>query len=350
VAIVGLLSHVVNARVMQNVIDPNTPVSAAGELALIDALAAALPPGVRHAPNVILPIGDDAALVDMPPGQALTVTSDTMVEWDHFRLDWTDWRSLGHKLLAVNLSDLAAMGARPLAVTVTLGLTGNESLGDLASLYEGLGALAEAFGVGVIGGDIVRSRRDLFLECTAMGCVAPDRAVRRTGAHPGDVVVVSGTLGASAAGWRLLERRETTAATADLLIGAHLRPLPRVALGALMAEAGVTAAMDLSDGLSMDLPRIARASGVGFDIVSDAVPVAAAVRALFPDDWRALAWSGGEDYELVMTIAGQDLDRFIAAADTVGSTITCIGVVTDRPGEVLLDGRAVDSQGWDHFG
>jgi len=324
-----------------------------GEFALIEYLANQLPKRTgQH--GVSIGIGDDAAVWQPSPGNSVVVTTDALVRDIHFRLGWTDWSSLGHKAIAVNISDIAAMGATPRLATIVLGLTGDERVGDLGRMYEGIGDIAGAFGVAVAGGDVVRTPHDLMLSVTLIGEVDPDQVVRRSGARPGDLVVVSGTLGASAAGLRLLESPRT-AATADLLVAAHLRPVPRVALGQVMHEAGVTAAMDLSDGLLGDLRKILDASGVSAGIDIDRVPVLPAVRALFPDEWTELALRGGEDYELLMTIPHDRFDGLRDRAKVVGATVTPVGSITPTDGgptlSVTRDGRELNAgdSAFDHF-
>ncbi len=325
-----------------------------GEFALIDRLRDKLAPEVRVTASVPLGIGDDAALWIPAPGNDVVVTTDALVEDVHFRLDWTDWRSLGHKMLAVNVSDIAAMGALPRLATVVLGLTGEEDVADLESLYEGASNLAAAYGVAIAGGDVVRSPGQTFLSVTLLGEVEPGRSVRRVGARVGDLVVVSGTLGASAAGMQIIaEGRE--AATAGLLGAAHGRPVPRVAWGRIMHEAGVTAGMDLSDGLMGDLGKILAASRVSAVVEVDRVPVLPAVRALFPGSWKSLAVRGGEDYELLMTLSEDRFDWFARRADQIGATVTAIGLIVEAGDAPRItfreDGRVVEfgKGAWDHF-
>jgi thiamine-monophosphate kinase len=326
-----------------------------GEFAVIDRLAQKLHPSVRSSPAVPLGIGDDAASWQPEAGKAVVVTTDALVEGVHFRVDWTDWRSLGHKMLAVNLSDIAAMGATPRLATIVLGLTGNEPIADLEDLYRGASDIAAAYAVIIAGGDIVRSPGQMFMSVTVLGEVHPARVLRRDGANPGDLVVVSGTLGASAAGMRLLESPRESA-TGDLLIAAHLRPVPRVALGSTLADAGVTAAMDLSDGLAGDLRKIIEASGVSVEITVETVPVLPAVRALFPETWLDLALRGGEEYELLMTIPPDRFDDLRAAASGIDATVTAIGRMVRTGGPptlVLLDHGVPLYAGdgaFDHFG
>lgn len=322
------------------------------EFALIDRLVAALPDGARGL-NTVDGQQDDCAYWWRPVGKSV-VTTDALIEDVHFRLDWTDWRSLGHKMLAVNLSDLASMGCAPEVAVVALALTGNELVEDLEELYRGAGALAEAYGVAIVGGDIVRTSGPIMLSVTAIGeQINNEPVLLRSAAKIGDVVLVSGTLGASAAGMQLLQKSESGAATAELLIGAHLRPLPRISLGRELVQAGVRCCMDISDGLGGDLPRILNASQVGAEIDLDAIPVLPAVRALFPESWLQLALHGGEDYELLCTAPPEIVDYLIARADGVGATLTPIGKITDREGIGFRQGGAASSvrfsRGWDHF-
>jgi thiamine-monophosphate kinase len=333
-------------------------VSDAGEFGLIAALQASLPEHIRSSEAVPLGIGDDAAAWQPSPGMMSVITTDTLVEDIHFRLDWTDWRSLGHRMLAVNLSDVASMGARPLLAVVTLGLRGDERVADLVEMYGGVADLAGPHEVVIAGGEITRTTGPLFLSVTAIG--EGERLLRRNGARPGDRIVVSGTLGASGAGFELLQDPDlrARATTADLLVAAHLRPHPRVALGQLMARHGVRCAMDLSDGLLGDLQKIMSASGVSARIDARTIPVLPAVQALFPDRWLELAIRHGEDFELLAAVPPELLVSLQDAAEGIGATITDIGEVVpmedDEPVLRVVDTdgeeRQVDIGAFDHFG
>jgi thiamine-monophosphate kinase len=329
---------------------PGPTVRDIGEFGLIDALRRELPPAVVAGEDVAVGIGDDCAVWTPAPGESAVVTTDSLVEAIHFRTDWTDPERLGHKALAVNLSDLAAMGARPRVAVVTLGLRGDEPVAALLAMYRGLGALAERSGVVVAGGDIVRSPGGLTLHVTAIGETRHGRYLARSGARPGDLIAVSGTIGASAAGLALLlasaddARRRT--ATAELLREAHLRPEPRIALGAALLACGATAAMDLSDGLLGDLPKLLAASGVSARIDAAALPVPAAVRALFPDRWLELALRGGEDYELLFTAPPEAFARIERAAGDLGETVAAIGEIEPVDAAALL--RLRDADGVEH--
>jgi thiamine-monophosphate kinase len=333
-----------------------------GEFGLIELLAASLPTEARAATGLQLGIGDDAAVWQPTPGEQIVVTTDSLVESVHFRRDWTDWESLGHKSLAVNVSDLAAMGAIPRLAVISLGLDGKERIGDLQDLYSGLGALARRLGMTIAGGDIVRSPQGLILHVTAIGETRGQRVLTRSGAKSGDLIGVTGTLGASAAGLALLgfdpDDARRGAATANQLIEAHLRPEPRVAIGAALLELGATSAMDLSDGLLGDLPKILTASRVSARLDEGAIPVAAAVRALFPDEWIDLALRGGEDYELLFTAPRRTWDAIENAARKAGGSVTAIGEIVARgsgPPRIELEGRdgtrrTVSVGAFNHFG
>ena len=332
-----------------------------GEFGLIEELRAALPPETIADDALVIGIGDDAAVWRPSPGASLVITTDSLVEEIHFRLDWTGWASLGHKTLAVNLSDLAAMGAVPRLAVLTLALRGDERVADLRELYAGLGTLAARTGTLIAGGDIVRSPAALALHVTAFGEVEAGQVLTRAGARPGDVVAVSGTLGAAAAGLRLLadgaERARRRGTTAETLIEAHLRPEPRILLGARLWGDGASAAMDLSDGLLGDLPKILSASGVAARLDAALIPIAAAVRALFPDDRLALATQGGEDYELLFTAPADRFATIQREGAAIGAMVTAIGRIIPREmGQPPLtlrgeDGveRAVAPGAFDHF-
>ena len=266
-------------------------VAAIGEFALIDRLAGALAEvGAASAPD-LLGIGDDAAIWMPTPGTRAVITADSLVAGIHFRLDWTGWRDLGHKALAVNLSDIAAMGARPRLATISLALTGAETLADLLELYRGLGTLAAQHGVAIAGGDIVASPERLGLHLTVIGESWPEsngRLLTRDTARPGDLLATSGPLGLSAAGLKLLLQsvvgsRQSVEdavldnatslvtqpppagtpitsgyrlATTDPSLAAHHRPAPQIAYGRTLVAAGVRVAMHLGAGCFGDVAEI----------------------------------------------------------------------------------------------
>jgi thiamine-monophosphate kinase len=332
-----------------------------GEFGLIETLRDVLSPEVARGPGLKVGIGDDAAIWTPTLGESAVVTTDSLIERVHFRLEWTDWRSLGHKALAVSLSDLAAMGARPRLAFVSLALTGDELVSNLEKLYRGMDALAAPHEVVIAGGDVVSSPEGISIHVTVIGETRSGRALLRSGARAGDLLCVSGTIGAAAAGLRILqegvEGPRAGSTTAELLIAAHLRPQPRIALGKLLLETGATSAMDLSDGLLGDLPKILDVSGVGARVALAKLPVAAAVRALFPENWIELATRGGEDYELLFTLPPQSFDRLKTQAEAIDATTTVIGEIIERPADgsplrvIGVDGHELGLElgAFDHF-
>jgi len=317
------------------------------ESAVIERIAAR----VRVRPGVVLGIGDDAAALDDDP--ATVITTDLLVDGVHFRRATAGGRDLGHKALAVNLSDLAAMGARPVAAVVGLGVPADQLADELDRLYEGMEELAARYGLTVAGGD-VSSAPALTIAVTAIGRMPAGVApVRRSGGRSGDLLCVTGALGAAAAGLLLLEDPELAPdlAEAPALIAAHRRPEPRLAAGAALAAGGAGALMDLSDGLALDASRLARASGLAAIIDLAALPlapgVAQAARAA-GQEADVLAATGGEDYELLAAVAPEDLDRLAAAAGLpltpVGRLAPGAGLRAERAGaEVMLE-----RLGWEH--
>lgn len=318
------------------------------ELALIERIAAraALRPGTA------LGIGDDAAII--AAGGDTIVTHDMLVEGVHFRLSTTGAHDLGAKALAVNLSDLAAMGVRPVAATIGLGVPATMAHDAIDDLYAGLESVAATHGVTIAGGDVT-SAPVLVLAVTAIGRPDPGVApVLRTGGRPGDLLCVTGPLGAAAAGLLLLEDPSLLPALPQRrsLVAAHRRPVPRVAEGLALARAGAHALMDISDGVALDARRLAVASGLRARIRLDALPVARGVRevaAATGTQAGLLAATGGEDYEL---LAAVDAGAFGRLRDH-GMPLVAVGeLVEATPGLDLLgdDGASLApaTLGWVH--
>ncbi|MEX3954475.1 thiamine-phosphate kinase [Trinickia sp. EG282A] len=319
------------------------------EFSLIDrffARRARAHAGTETFPAATLGIGDDCALLAPRPGELLAVSTDMLVEGRHFLPD-TDPHALGHKALAVNLSDLAAMGAKPRAFTLALALeTPRETW--LAAFADGMFELAERFGCELVGGDTTRGPLNLCL--TVFGDVPAGAALRRDGALAGDDLWVSGTLGDARAGlallrdeWRGAPDGKANAAQPDdaaLLRRALERPEPRVALG--LALRGLAhAALDISDGLAGDLMHILERSRVSAIVDVDAVPRSSALQKLPRDTQLRCALAGGDDYELCFT-APPDARRAIAAAgERAGVAVTRIGTIT-----ALRDAAGAPSIAW----
>lgn len=302
----------------------------------------------RPVRRAALGVGDDCALIAPAPGQQLATSSDLLLEGRHF-LSTVPPERLGHKALAVNLSDLAACGARPLAFTLALALPQVDPV-FLEGFSRGLYALADAHGCELVGGDTTRG--PLAIGITAFGEVPPGEALLRSGARPGDVVWVSGRLGDARLALEGLRGTLALGADFEALREAMERPMPRVALG--LALRGVaSAAIDLSDGLLGDLGHVLRRSGVGARIDADALPRSERLAAR-PLHWQRLCTlAGGDDYELLFTAAADAEGAVRAAARTAGTEVTPIGRIDAEPGLRVVDGagRPLDASftSFDHF-
>ena len=298
-----------------------------------------------------LGIGDDCALLQPSPGMQLAISSDMLVEGRHF-FAGADARMLGHKCLAVNLSDLAAMGARPVGFTLALSLPASDPAW-LEKFAGGLFALADAFDCELIGGDTTKGPLNICI--TVFGELAPGHALRRDAAKPGDDIWISGTLGdarlALACYWN-----EHTLSSADLAAAAprmHM-PSPRVALGLALAAAPLAhAAIDISDGLVGDLGHILAASSVGATLDVDALPAGAVLARQPLSLRRRFCAAGGDDYELCFTAPAAQRAAVLAAAAQAGTPVTRVGVIDTAPGLRLVDdaGQLLDLglKGFDHF-
>jgi thiamine-monophosphate kinase len=313
-------------------------------------------------PEVGLGVGDDAALVQL--GDRLGIlTVDMLVEGVHFDLRTTSARDLGYKAIVVNVSDVAAMGGSPRYGLVALAMPAATDARWVVELYGGMREAAGEYALSLVGGDTSRGDR-VVLSVTVTGEVMANGAVTRGGARPGDLIVVTGTLGASAGGLALMAsndpsvRRAASASWGRELMAAHLRPTARVGEGQTLAQAGATAMMDLSDGLATDLPRLCRESGVGASLRLAALPVAAGLGHLakvIDAEPLRLALAGGEDYELLATLPPES----VAAATSklkqrFGTPLTVIGEITRGTSLVAVrpDGaeEPMPEGGWDHFG
>lgn len=300
--------------------------------------------------DVLLGIGDDAALLQVPPGQALCVSMDTLIAGVHFPYE-TAASDVGWKALAVNLSDLAAMGAKPLWATLALSLpTPDEPWLD--GFLDGFFALAGREGVALVGGDTTRG--PMSITVTIHGVVLPDQALRRDAARVGDVIAVSGTLGDAAAGLRALQQGSAAHQWPELRVRLD-RPTPRLALGCHLAGRA-HAAIDVSDGLLADLGHVLVASRVGASLQLDALPTSEALRQAVPDavQRHSLQCEGGDDYELLFTLSEAEWLSLQPEAERQGWLVTAIGRVEAVTGlRLSLAGHPVDPPtrtGWDHFG
>jgi thiamine-monophosphate kinase len=331
--------------------------SEVGEFGLIDRLASSLVEEhhIEAVERLIVGIGDDAA-VWRDNGSAVVATTDTLVAGVHFLPGRTPWRDLGWKALAVNVSDIAAMGGTPEFAIVTLALADDQDVEELEELYEGLAAAGAAFGVAIAGGDIVRSPTFSVTVglCGRAQVVDGDvRVMRRDGAMAGDLVAVTGELGGAAGGLRVLQDRLETDKGAAALVQRHLRPQPRLGSAQAGIGAGIRCAIDVSDGLLQDLGHICRYSRLGAVVWRDKVPVQLGLAPFFgPEEALRMAVSGGEDYELLLVGPQEKIE---AAAHDADAALTVIGemVIQGIHSAELLDERGgeieLGSKGWDHL-
>ncbi|MVF20335.1 thiamine-phosphate kinase [Methylocaldum sp.] len=300
---------------------------------------------VKH-PSTILGVGDDCALLRVEEGEDLAVTADTLVEGVHFLSD-VDPESLGHKVLAVNLSDLAAMGAKPKWVVLALTLP-HADAAWLQSFAKGFFALAERYGVELIGGDTTRG--PLTITVQALGLTPRDGALRRSGARPGDLIYLTGELGAAGLG---LKMRQGRTGIEDQTAIAHLeRPEPRVDIG-LKLRGLANSGIDVSDGLAADLGHILEASGVGATLAWERLPLPDGVRRYIEEtgDWR-MPLSAGDDYELCFTVPPGNREKLERCLTTGGFPFALIGQIEPQTGlRLFKDGRSIElsQDGYQHF-
>lgn len=321
----------------------------AGEFGIIRMIADKTAPGDR----VIIGIGDDAAALRFKDGSVILTTSDMLVEGIHFDLSLTDPFRLGRKSLAVNLSDIAAMGGKPLSFLLSLAIPASCTVEFLDELTSGMLSLAGEYGVTLVGGDTCASPRGLVISVTAFGEQVFDRIVKRCGAMAGDLVFVTGTLGDSALGLELLRRGETEGP----LIDRHLDPRPRVHQGRALAEAGLpTSMIDISDGLAADMGHITDGSSVGVNLYLEKIPLSRSYRErheLMSEDVYRMALTGGEDYELLFTAPSSRKGAILSLFSDLDTPVTEIGSIIPDTGVRFLsqDGTrfSIERGGYDHF-
>jgi thiamine-monophosphate kinase len=319
-----------------------------GEFGLIDLIAGLV--GEPSRSDTVLGIGDDAS-VWRPSGLQIG-TTDALIQDVHFTLDTATWRDLGWKALAINISDIAAMGGVPCRALVSLGLPPATDVEDVLNLYRGMLELASDFSVDICGGN-VSSAPVVVVNLAVMGETSGPTLTREA-ARPGDSVAVTGYLGHAAAGLAMLSASlRFDSDTMELLRRAHLRPRPRVEEAKVLVRSGVRAAIDLSDGLLGDLGHICRASQVGARIRVHDLPVHPLVKTAFGERSVDMAVSGGEDYELLFAAEDDVIERVRSA---LPGPVTLVGeIVADDPGKVTLLGERGEvlehaGRSWDHFG
>jgi thiamine-monophosphate kinase len=304
----------------------------------------------RRSSGLALGIGDDAALVAVPPGHELIITTDMSIEGVHFEYRLHPPNAIGHRALARSLSDIAAMGGTPRYALISLALSRNIGQLWLKRVYSGLFGLAHKFGVAVIGGDTAITKGPTMLDVIMTGEVPRHRALRRSGAKVGDRIFVSGRLGMAALGLRLLQTEVRARKTFEkAALRSHLFPQPQCALGRFLSEHRLaTAMMDISDGLSIDLRRLCDASGVGAHLFADRIPAPALPDR---DDALKLALHGGEDYQLLFTVSAKNAAKIPKHFGK--NPLHCIGEIQTSKAINLVtaDGktRGLKPEGWDHF-
>jgi thiamine-monophosphate kinase len=320
-----------------------------GEFGLIAAISQIAGKG----PGVVMGIGDDAAVLRSAPGKVFLVTTDLLLEGVHFRLEFTDPYRLGRKALAVNLSDLAACGGTPTAFLVSLATSPEAEVAAVQALYKGMMEQAHTYGVSLIGGDTSKGK-EWMISITLIGEAEEAKIAYRSGAKKGDLIFVTGTLGDSALGLKMLK----TGVREGYLIERHLDPIPRVKEGGAIARQGLATAMiDISDGLIADLGHIVEASGVGAQVYLPQLPLSSEYREQVHQYYKnlyLLALAGGEDYELLFTAPAGQQEAIKRLAADLGTPMTQIGEITEAAAGVTLvgsDGRKVpvEQRGHDHF-
>lgn len=330
-----------------------------GEFALIEHLTSGF---TARQESTKVGVGDDAAVIDHGTYYQV-ITTDLLLEGVHFDLVYTPMRHLGYKAVVVNLSDVYAMNAAPRQITVSLGISGKFSVEALDEFYEGVKMACERFKVDLVGGDTSGSMTGLVISVTAIGTVLKDELTLRSGARNNHLICVTGDLGASFMGLKVLEREKQLHAQDpefqpqlsgyDYILQRFLKPEPRLDVLMELKEAGIKpgAMIDISDGLSSELLHLCKKSECGCQVYDERIPVAdetAEAAKEFQMEPMVAALHGGEDYELLFTVALSDHDKVSAL-----QSVSIIGNITDKKGSALLvgnDGNAIplQAQGWDH--
>ncbi|MBJ7594435.1 MAG: thiamine-phosphate kinase [Candidatus Dormibacteraeota bacterium] len=307
-----------------------------GERALLEQLVAISAAAFQRAPAA----GDDAAVWTPPAGRDLAVSVDALVEDVDFRRGWIGPRQLGRRAFGVAVSDLAGTGAEPLTCLATLCARPSEQLEDVLEIQRGLCEAAAEAGCAVVGGDVSAIDGPLVIDVCVSGSLPTGRALRRAAGRAGDLLLVTGVLGRSAAGLRLLlDGLAPAAVTEQDWVDAHLQPVTRLREGARLLEVGVRCAGDVSDGVLVDAERTARASSCAVEIWRDSLPVDAHLSDRFGQGWLELAVAGGEDFELLAATPESDAADLMRAWPGELAPLTVIGALTAGSGLRLLDRR-----------
>jgi thiamine-monophosphate kinase len=337
-----------------------TEISSIGEFGLIEHLTKNIE--LQNASSIV-GVGDDGAVIDHF-GKQTVISTDLLVEGVHFDLIYTPLKHLGYKSVIANLSDIYAMNATPTQLVISLGLSNRFSVESVDELYEGIYAACEKYGVDLVGGDTTSSQKGLIISITAIGEVTPDTFVKRSTAQKGDLICVSGDLGASYIGLLFLEREkkiylESPGVQPDLegeayVVGRLLKPEARKDIIEFLAAQKIqpTSMMDISDGLSSEILHICKQSELGCVLYEEKIPIAEATKQAafkFELDPTACALSGGEDYELLFTIPQSEYDKLV-----LNEQISVIGYMTDaeQGAQLFTKGGSkypITAQGWNHM-
>ena len=340
--------------------EQRTEVSQFGEFGLITHLTRNIE--IQNA-STILGVGDDAAVIDHF-GKQTVISTDLLLEGVHFDLIYTPLKHLGYKSVVVNLSDIYAMNATPTQITMSIGLSNRFSVEAIEEFYEGVYAACEKYGVDLVGGDTASSQKGFIISVTAIGEVAPEKVVKRSGAKKGDLICCSGDLGAAYIGLLFLEREKKIYVEnpgiqpdlegEDFVIGRLLKPEARKDIIEFFEEKAIlpTAMMDISDGLSSEILHICEQSGTGAMLYEEKLPIHDETRRAaykFQIDPTACALSGGEDYELLFTLKQEDYEKVL-----LNEQISVIGHITEagKGATIITKGggvHQVTAQGWNAF-
>ena len=338
--------------------ESRTEISSLGEFGLIEHLTRNIE--LQNASSIV-GVGDDAAVIDHF-GKQTVITTDLLIEGVHFDLMYTPLKHLGYKSVIVNLSDVYAMNATPTQVTMSVGISNRFSVEAIDEFYEGVYAACEKYGVDLIGGDTASSQKGFIISVTAVGEVTPDKFVKRSTAQKGDLLCVSGDLGAAYVGLLFLEREkkifmENPSIQPDLegesyVVGRLLKPEAKKNIIEFLEKQSITptAMMDISDGLSSEILHICKQSNLGCILYEERIPVAEDTKNAafkFEIDPTACALSGGEDYELLFTIRQSDHEKIV-----LNEEISVIGYMTDfgEGAKIITKGNntfPITAQGWD---
>lgn len=328
-----------------------------GEFTLIERIKQDM--ANKYPPQVIMGIGDDCAVLSSPAGKDLIITTDTLVENIHFNTRWMDYYQIGWRAMAASLSDIAAMAGEPSGALLACSLPANRQREEFDLLLKGVTTLGERYRCPLIGGDITRSARGLFINITVIGKVEEGKALRRSNAKVGNEIWVTGWLGNSRAGLEYLRHKPSlNRRIVGPVIDRFLQPVPRIEEARyLCAKAQINSMIDISDGLSSDLLHICQASRVGAEIISSSLPISPGAKALAknqdisPYDW---ALNGGEDFELCLTTERGALISIVKGfEETFGLPLTKIGIIIEGQDIILADesGRKhlLEPGGYNHF-